>query len=146
VGDLTAAEHHGDLHFVLLFEKPARVPRLRVEIVIVDPGAVLHFLELDHVLLFLRDPRLLRHLELVLAVVHDADDGRTGSCGNFDQVQSLFFGHPKRRVNLENSELRAVGANHANWGDADLSIDPHALCGVLNTEILEEGKQKCADR
>src|SRR4051812_25894584 len=45
--DLTAAEHHRDLHLVLLFEKPPRVPRLGVEVVIVDAGTVLHFLELD---------------------------------------------------------------------------------------------------
>ena len=79
------------------------------------------------------------------AVVHDADDRRTGSRGYFDQVQALLLGHPQRCINLENPELRAVGANHSNWSDADLSIDPHALRCVLNTEILEEGKQKCAD-
>ena len=36
VSDLPTTEHHGHLHLVLLLEEPARVPRLRVEVVIVD--------------------------------------------------------------------------------------------------------------
>src|SRR5256885_17269269 len=40
------------------------ISRLEREVMIVDPGPVLHFLQVDDVLLFLRRPRRLRLLEL----------------------------------------------------------------------------------
>ena len=112
------------------------MPGLGLKIVIIDAGTVLHFLELDDVLLLFRDPRLLRHFELVLPVVHDADDRGTGSGGDFDEIQPGFFRHPECRVHLENSELRTIGADHADRADADHAIDPHALGGVLNARNL----------
>src|SRR5689334_16525160 len=62
--DLPTAEHHRHLDLVLLLEEAPSVARLRVEVVVVDAGAELHFLQLDDVLLFLGDSSLLRHLEL----------------------------------------------------------------------------------
>src|SRR5688500_8759986 len=58
VRDLTPAEHQRDLDLVFLLQEPPRMPRFRREIMLVDAGAVLHFLELYDVLLLLRDPRL----------------------------------------------------------------------------------------
>ena len=77
-------------------EEPAGVARLRLEVVILDPGPVLDFLELDHVLLLLRLARLLGLLELELPVVHDADDGRPRRGRDFDQIQPCSFGQPAR--------------------------------------------------
>jgi len=77
--------------------------RRACRVVIVDAGAVLHLFQLDHVLLLLRDPRLLRHFELVLPVVHDADDGRASSGGHFDEIQALVFRHPERGVDFEDA-------------------------------------------
>ena len=145
VRDLAAAEHHRHLHLVLLFQKPARVPRLGVEVVIVDPRSVLHFLELDHVLLLLRHSRLLRHFELVLPVVHDADYRRASSCSDFDQIQPKLFRHSQRGIDFENAQLRTVGTDHADRTDANLTVDPHALRCVLNTEIPRREKTKNAD-
>src|SRR5512138_2611838 len=54
MGDLTTAEHESDLDLVTLSEEAAGMSRLRVEVVILDPGAVLDLLEMDHVLLLLR--------------------------------------------------------------------------------------------
>ena len=54
VRDLTAAEHHRHLHLVAFFQESPRVPGLRVEVVIVDARTVLHFLEVNDVLLLLR--------------------------------------------------------------------------------------------
>src|SRR3954469_11898762 len=53
VGDLPPAEHHRHLHLVPVSEKFPRVAGLEVEVVVVDAGTVLHFLELDDVLLLL---------------------------------------------------------------------------------------------
>src|SRR5688572_5852615 len=55
VRDLPPAEHQRHLHLVAFLEKPAGVTRLRVEVVIVDARSVLHLLEVNHMLLLLRD-------------------------------------------------------------------------------------------
>src|SRR5215217_5986036 len=52
VCDLTTAKHESDLDLVALTEKPAGMARLRLEVVFLDPRAVLHFLEMDHVWFF----------------------------------------------------------------------------------------------
>src|SRR6478672_4286838 len=69
VSDLPPAEHHRHLHLVAVSEELPRMAGLELEVVIVDPGPVLHFLELDDVLLLLRRPRRLGLLELELPVV-----------------------------------------------------------------------------
>src|SRR5262249_12107413 len=135
VSDLAATEHHGHLDLVLLLEKPACVPGLRVEVVIVDPRTELHLLELDHVLLLLCLPRLLRHLELVLAVAHDGNRGGTGGWGDFGQVEALLLRHAQRHVDFEDAELSSVSTDDSYRADANHAVDPHALCGVLNTDI-----------
>ncbi len=114
------------------------MPCLGVEVVIVDPRAVLHFLELDDVLLLLGLSCLLRHFELVLPVVHDSNDGGAGSRRDFNKIQSLLFRHSQRGIDFLDAKLRSVGANDADRTNADLSVDSYALCGVLNTEILSE--------
>ena len=93
VGDLPAAKHHRHLDLVLLLEESPGVPRLRVEVMIVDPRPELHFLELDDVLFLLGDASLLRHLELILAVVHDPDHRRSRGRCHFDQIEALLFRH-----------------------------------------------------
>src|SRR5687767_15677537 len=55
--------------------------------VLVDAGPVLHFLELDDVLLFLRDPRLFGLLELELSEVHHPDHRRPRRRCDLNQVE-----------------------------------------------------------
>jgi len=52
--------HHRYLDLVPVLQELARVPSLEREVVIVDPWPVLHFLQMDDVLLFLCRPRRLR--------------------------------------------------------------------------------------
>ena len=109
---------------------------LRLEVMLTDTGPELHFLQFDHVLLLLGLTRLLGHLELVLAVVHDADDGRPRGRGDFDKIEPCFFGHSHRDIDFEDAELRSVRADDADWADANLPIDSHPLGGVLNRLCL----------
>ena len=80
-------------------------------------------------------------LELELAVVHDADDGRSSERCDFHQIQPLFLCLRERGVHLENAELTAVGRDHAQRADADLAVDADALGGVLNGRYLRRGKK-----
>ena len=96
VRDLPAAVHHRDLDLVPVAQELAGVPGLEVEVVVVDAGPVLHFLQLDDVLLLLRRPRRLRLLELELPVVHDLDDGGPGRRCHFHEIQPAFLGGGQR--------------------------------------------------
>src|SRR3954471_11816438 len=140
--DLAATEHHGHLYLVFLLKKPPSVARLRFEVMIIDARTELHFLQLDDVLLLLRDAGLLGHLELVLAVVHDADDRRACSRRHFDKIEPCFLGHTHRDIHFEYAELRSIRADDADRADANLPIDSHPLCGVLNRRCSPEGKKQ----
>ena len=74
------------------------------------PGTVLHFLELDDVLLLLGRPRRLGLLELELPVVHDLDHGGPRRRRDFHQIQPAFLRRRERFVDWQNPELLAVGA------------------------------------
>src|SRR5688500_4559106 len=130
--DLPPAEHQRDLHLVFLLEESPGVTRLRVEVVVVDARPVLHFLELNDMLLFLRDPRLLGLLELELSEVHDPDHRRPRRGGNLHQVESVFFGQRHGLVDFHDSELCTVVTDHAYGTDADLFVDANAFGCVLN--------------
>src|SRR5215207_3490762 len=140
VGDLSAAEHHGHLDLVPLLEEPAGVARLRLEVVLLDPRPVLHFLELDHVLLLLRLPRLLRLLELEFAVVHDADDRRARHRSDFNQIEILFLRGSERGLYVQNAHLAAVGGDHTERADANLPVHADALGRILNSSCSSRGK------
>jgi len=103
VGDLPSAEHQRHLHLVSFVQELARVPRLRHEIVLFDPRAVLHFLEMNHVLLFLRLAGHLGLFELELPVIHDAGHGRPRHRCNFHEIQSLLYCRRKGRLHVHDS-------------------------------------------
>jgi hypothetical protein len=127
VGDLPAAEHHRHLHLVAVTQELARVACLEVEIVVVDSGTVLHFLELDDVLLLLGGAGRLGFLELELPVVHDLDDGRARSGRHFHEIETAFLRRGERLFDREHSELLAVSGDDADRADPDHAIDAGPL-------------------
>lgn len=133
MGDLTTAKHQGDLDLVALFKKTPGVARLRFEVVVINSRTVLHFLEMDDVLLLFRLPRLLCLFELELAEVHDANDGRASCCCDFDEIQPKLHRLGQRYVYFHDAKLTAVGADDADWADPDLPVYPwRTLRGILN--------------
>ncbi len=100
--------------------------RLEIEVVVVDAGAVFHFLQVNHVLLFLRGPRRLRLLELEFPVVHDLDDGGPGEGRDFHEIQAPFMRGGQSFVDRQDAQLVAVVRNHAHRTDANLSIHARA--------------------
>ena len=81
---------------------------LEVEVVIVDAGPVLHFLQLDDVLLLLRRPRRLGLLELELPVVHDLDHGRARRRRHFHEIEPAFLRGGERLFDGQDAQLLAV--------------------------------------
>src|SRR5690606_15747099 len=114
VGDLPPAEHQRHLDLVFFLEEAARVARFRLEVVILDPRTILHLLEMDHVLLLLRQAGLLGLLELELSEVHDPDDRRTRRWRDLDQVQTSLFRQREGLVHLHDAELAPVMTNYPN--------------------------------
>src|SRR6476661_2673089 len=131
VRDLPAAEHHGDLHLVSVAQELPRVPGLEVEVVVVDAGPVLHFLELDDVLLLLGSPGRLGFIELELPVVHDLDDGRPRGGRHFHEIQPAFLSGGKGLFDGQHAQLLAGGGDDAHRADADHPIDSYSLFAVV---------------
>src|SRR5687767_5099086 len=84
--DLPTAEHEGDLDLVAFSQEATGVSCLRLEVVILDPRAVLDLLEMDHVLLLLGLAGHLGLFELELPIVHDANHGGPRHRRDFDQI------------------------------------------------------------
>jgi hypothetical protein len=100
-------------------EEANDVSLLRLVIVAIDLRAHLHFLD-HHVGLFLAGLPLPHGLlVLVLAVVHDADDGRIGQGRNLNEVEILFDRHLERLLRGQDAHLGAVGPDDANPRDPD---------------------------
>src|SRR3989475_11049499 len=86
------------LYLVAVREELARVARLEREVVVVDPGTELHFLEMDHVLLLFRRPRRLRLLELELP---DRKSTRLNS--SHSQISYAVFCLKKKKNNKKSN-------------------------------------------
>src|SRR5690606_35581920 len=65
-------------------------------------------------------------LELVLAVVHDLDHGRSRHRRHLDQVQAAFLRCGQRLFHREYPELLAFGGHDSNGRDTDLPVYPDA--------------------
>jgi hypothetical protein len=122
VRHLPAAEHHRHFDLIPIAQELARVPGLEVEIMVVDSGAVLHFLELNDVLLFLGRAGGLGFLELELPVVHDLDHGWAGVGGDLYEIKLRVVCQPLGLVGGEDAQL-LVPADDADLGDTDLLVD-----------------------
>ena len=131
---LPAAVHHRHLHFVAIGQELAGVTRLEVEVVIVDARTILHFLQVNHVLLFLGGARSLGLLELELPVVHDLDDRRPGERRDFHEIQAPFMRSGQGFIDRQYAQLVAVVRDHAHRTDANLPIDAGARCFAIVVE------------
>ena len=142
VSDLSAPEHQRHLHFVSFLQELARVSGLGHEVVLFDSRPILHFLQVNHVLLLLRLASHLRLLELEFPVVHDAGHGRPRHRCDFYQIQSLLDRGCQSSFDIHDSELRPIGGYDSDRTDAYLFVDAYALGGVLNTSNLGKKETK----
>ena len=103
VHHLAAAEHDGELDLVALLEEGLDGMELRLEVMLADLGAKLHFFDLDDVVLAASIFIFLQALEFELAVVHDPGYRR------------LRLGRDLHKVHfpLDRESLCAVDRHHA---------------------------------
>ena len=121
--DLTATEHDRDLDLVALLEELGHLAGLGVEVAGPDLGPVLHLLDpyVDGLALRLLGP--LRLVELVLAEIHDAADGRVGPGGHLDEVEVEVAGDGQRLGQELDAELLPIGIDQAHLAGTDAVID-----------------------
>src|SRR5690606_17283799 len=141
--DLPATEHHGDLHLVTLFQKAARMPDLELEVMRLDHGTHLDFLDLRLVLLLARCPSLPRLLVLELAVVHDADHRRPRRRRNFYEVETLLLCRRQGLLHRQNPELLAVRSDDTDGADADLPVDADSTLCRYGKPPRENKRTRC---
>ena len=96
---------------------------LEVEIVVVRLGTQLDLLEHDGRLVAPGRLLLLRRLVLELAEVHDLADRRHRPRIDFHQLEPLLLGEAQSLMGRDDAYLGAVGADDADFGDADAAAD-----------------------
>ena len=131
VGDLAAAEHHGEAHLVARLEEAPDMLHLEVHVVALGLGAELDLFDLDRRRVLAGLLLLLGLLVLVLAVIHDPAHRREGARRDLDEIQALLLGDPDRLVGRQDAELLAtVFDDDSHLGDADAVVDAQAALGT----------------
>src|SRR5688572_14788611 len=122
VRHLAAAEEDRRLHLVAVREEAFDVLPLEVVIMLVDLGAELDLLHLDHALVLLRLAGSFLLLVLVFAEVHDSAHRRHGSRRDLDQVEPLLTRDGDRLRRRHDPELLAGFVDHANFTNPDALV------------------------
>src|ERR1700751_2556345 len=131
---LTSAKHDGDLYLRSRLQEADYVALLGLVVVIVDLWSQLLLFDDGLLLVPAGFARLLRRLVLVLAVVHDLADRRSGVRGD---AQCVFDAHDAYLLSpwADQSDFRYANA----LVDAGLSADGASLVGLLGRPITTSG-------
>src|SRR3954471_10903030 len=141
---LPATEHHGHLDLVAVAEELPRMAGLEIKVMVVDARTVLHFLELNDVLLLLGGAGRLGFLELVFPVVHDLDDGRPGSGSYLHEIQSAFLGGREGLFDRQDPELLTGGGNHAHRADPDHAVHAGSFFAIVRGQFVPPTQKRKA--
>lgn len=123
----SSAETNGNLDLVSVAKELNSVAKLCVEIVGINVKRKSYFLDLDYLLIFLCFFFALRLFKAIFAVIHNAANMRGGGWRNLYKIKIFFRGDRKGIFHRNNTELGAVGVDHADFLFADLLIDEQFL-------------------
>ena len=96
---------------------------LDAEIMIIDVGAKLEFLDLSGPLVLLHGMDFLALLVLELSIIHQLADGRFGIGRDLDKVEARFLCLLDRHDCGNNAELFSIGSNQPDFLCLDLMVD-----------------------
>src|SRR3954447_23873650 len=126
---LAPAEHDRDLDLVALAQEAYDMALLRGVVVGIDLRAELDLLDRDRALVLARQLLLLLLVVPVLAVIHDAADGRIRVGGHLDEIEGLGPCVLQGFVARLDADLRPVVVDQPHLRYADRLIDTGArLC------------------
>ena len=120
---LATTKQDGQLHLVAGVEKLGRLPTLRRQVVIVDLGSDANLFEIDDVLVLFRITFAATLLVAILAVIHQAANGRHRVRRDFDQVKPALSRHLERVPRLDHPDLLPFLVNQSHLADANSLID-----------------------
>ena len=123
VSHLAAPEADGDLQLVAFIQELGRRLDLRLDVVIVDLRGHPDLFPDDGLLLLLGVLLLLLLLVAVLPEIEDLGDRRLRVRGDLDEIPPFALGEGERTRGRDDAQLRTVGADEADGGDADLVVD-----------------------
>src|SRR5262249_5600760 len=118
---LAAAKEHVDEHLVLVFEEPASLVDLHIDVMFAGFGTDADFLEL--LLVGFGLGSFARLLVPKLAIVHDFADWRPFVGGYLDQVELRLAGHFHRLRRRHHAQLLALGTNEPDGTYSDLLVN-----------------------
>ncbi len=119
----SSTEHNGDLDLRSRLQEADDVTLFGLVIVIVNLWSQLLFFDDGLLLVSAGFARLLRGLVLVLAVVHDLADRRSGIGSNFDKVEICVRGDAKCVFDTHNAYLLPPWADQSDFRYADALVD-----------------------
>jgi hypothetical protein len=122
VGQLTATEEDGDLHFVFVLQEALRLFDFEVDVVLASLRAKADFLRFGLVSV-VAAVFLLVLFVLELAEVHDSAHGWLFVRSHFHQVQAHVSCAVECFVGRDDPKLRSIGTDDANRGDTNLIVD-----------------------
>ena len=123
MGHFTAAKSQGNLDLVAFLEEPAHRAHLNVVVVIVDAGAHLDLLQLDHFLVLAGFGGFLLFLVFEFAVVHDFADRRVRVRRNLHQVDAGSGCALERIGRGDNTDVCAGLVDQSNFAGPDQFVD-----------------------
>jgi hypothetical protein len=123
-----AAEFERDLHLHVLAQKTSRMLDLDAEIVRINAGTQLDFLDDGGVLVLFGILLLLGLFVAELADFNETADGRRGVGRDFNQVNSLLPRQGQRLVEGNDAEL-FFPHDDADFAGADFAVDPEERIG-----------------
>ena len=127
MGHLPAAEEHGELDFVVVFEELACLVDFDIQIVIVDRGAQANTTKLALLGVAFGFLLFFALLLLPLAVIHDSANRWFGAGRDFHQIQTSFTSSAFGFVGFDDARLLIVLINQSDWRQPNHVIDTKAL-------------------
>ena len=94
------------------------------EVMRINRGSQLHFLDLVGVLMLLRSLVLLGLLVTEFPVIHDAANRRLGRRGNLDKVNPVCPSQTDRLSQTHHSQLTSIIGHNSNLSGTDSPVDP----------------------
>ena len=122
-GDLTTAQHDGDLDLVASVKETGHMALLHVEIVVVDLQAETNLLDFRGALVAASFTSLDLLVVLELAVINELGDRRLRVRGHLDEIEVCLLGQVQRDGSRDDAHLLALRADQAYLRDANLVVN-----------------------
>ena len=122
-GDLTTAQHDGDLDLVASVKEAGHMALLHVEIVVVNLQAETNLLDFRGALVAASFTSLDLLVVLVLAVIDELGNRRLRVGRHLDEIEVRFLCQVQCDGSRDDSHLFAVRADQTHLGDANLVVN-----------------------